>query len=102
MVTSADGAENFYVTMTGEARYETVDEAKEKDELLRQAYMGHQKWFLIKNDCHDFKDKIQRCKDAVLDVLGKSAGTHFHKKFLLKKSPKADSAAIPLDLSNLN
>lgn len=32
-------------------------------------------------------------------MLGKSAGTHFHKKFLLKKQPKEDSSAIPLDLS---
>jgi hypothetical protein len=64
--------------------------------------MGHQKWFLIKNnDCSGFKDKIQKCKDAVLDVLGKSAGTHFHKKFLLKKVPKADSSVIPLDLSSI-
>lgn len=64
--------------------------------------MGHQKWFLVKNDCADFKDKIQKCKDAVLDVLGKSAGTHFHKKFLLKKFPKADPSALPIDLSKLN
>jgi hypothetical protein len=35
MVTAADGAEQFYVTTTGEARYETIDEAKEKDEALR-------------------------------------------------------------------
>jgi len=64
--------------------------------------MGHQKWFLIKNsDCTDFKDKIQKTKEAVLDVLGKSAGTHFHKKFLLCKDKKADSSAVPLDLSNI-
>ena len=65
--------------------------------------MGHQKWVLIKNkDCVDFKDKIQKTKEAVLDVLGKSAGTHFHKKFLLKKDPQADISAIPLDLSLLD
>jgi len=58
---------------------------------------------LIKNsECVDFKDKIQKTKEAVLDVLGKSAGTHFHKKFLLKKHPKADASAIPLDLSSIN
>lgn len=103
MVTAADGAEKFYATITGEARYESVDEAKEKDELLRHAYMGHQKWFLIKNtDCKDFKDKIQKTKEAVLDTLGKSAGTHFHKKFLLKKQAKPDSSAIPLDLSSID
>lgn len=32
MVTAADGAEEFYATLSGEARYESVDEAKEKDE----------------------------------------------------------------------
>jgi len=65
--------------------------------------MGHQKWFLIKNsDCEDFKDKIQKTKEAVLDVLGKSAGTHFHKKFLLKKDVQADSSVVPLDLSKIN
>jgi hypothetical protein len=42
MVTAADGAEDFYSTMVaGEARYESKSEAKEKDEFLRQAYMGH-------------------------------------------------------------
>ena len=90
MVTAADGAEKFY-GMGNEARYESVDEAKEKDELIRQAYMGHQKWFLIKNkECVDFKDKIQKTKEAVLETLGKSAGTHFHKKFLLRKEPVQD------------
>lgn len=101
MVTAADGAEDFYLSqIAGEARYESKDEAKEKDELLRQAYMGHQKWILINNrDCIDFKDKIQKSKEAVLDVLGKSAGTHFHKKFLLKKDKQADISVLPLELS---
>jgi len=58
---------------------------------------------LIKNsDCVDFKDKIQKTKEAVLDVLGKSAGTHFHKKFLLKKDGQSDPSAIPLDLSKID
>lgn len=104
MVTAADGAEKFYETeVNGEARYESVDEAKIKDEFLRQAYMGHQKWILIKNtDCKDFGDKIQKTKEAVLDTIGKSAGTHFHKKFLLQKQKCADTSVIPLDLSSID
>jgi hypothetical protein len=36
MVTAADGAEKFYDTMIqGEARYESSEEARNKDELLR-------------------------------------------------------------------
>lgn len=50
MVTAADGAEKFYDSETNAARYESVDEAVEKDKLLREAYMGHQKWVLIGND----------------------------------------------------
>jgi len=103
MVTAADGAENFYGVEGQEARYESVEEAKEKDELIRQAYMGHQKWILVKNnDCKNFTEKIKRTKDAVLEVLGKSAGTHFHKKFLLQKDQKADDSALPMDLSSIN
>ena len=65
--------------------------------------MGHQKWVLIKNsECVDFKDKIEKAKEAVLDVIGKSTGTHFHKKFLLYKEKVADSSVIPVDLSNLD
>lgn len=65
--------------------------------------MGHQKWILIGNkDCIDFKDKIQKSKEAVLDVLGKSAGTHFHKKFLLKKDKQADDSVLPLNLDQLD
>jgi len=104
MVTAADGAEQFYLSqIDGEARYESVEEAKDKDELLRQAYMGHQKWILIKNsESRDFMDKIEKTKEAVFDVIGKSAGTHFHKKFLLEKAEKADMSAIPMTLKNLD
>ena len=37
-----------------------------------------------------------------MHTLGKAAGTHFHKKFLLKKSPKADSSALPLDIAHID
>jgi hypothetical protein len=37
----------------------------------------------------------------VLDVLGKSAGAYFHKKFLLRKDKKADNRVLPIDLSSV-
>lgn len=65
--------------------------------------MGHQKWILIKNtECADFGEKIQKTKEAVLDTIGKSAGTHFHKKLLLQKENKADISVIPMDLSGID
>lgn len=84
----------------GEARYESIDEAIAKDQMLRYAYMGHaNKWGIVTNrECKDFAEKISRAKDFVLDVLGKSAGSCFATKFLLKKIKKNNKYAIPLSL----
>jgi len=41
MVTAADGAAQFYAAITNEARYESVDDAIDKDRKLQEAYMGH-------------------------------------------------------------
>jgi hypothetical protein len=41
MVTAADGAENFYASLSNEARYESLEEAVTKDKLLREVYMSH-------------------------------------------------------------
>jgi hypothetical protein len=54
LVTAADGAEEFYDQLTNEARYESRDEAIDKDKKLRAAYMGHPKWYLIDNACDNF------------------------------------------------
>jgi hypothetical protein len=48
-VTAADGAEKFYDSATNDARYESIEEAREKDVRLREAYMTHPKWYLIDN-----------------------------------------------------
>lgn len=41
MVTAADGAPEFYTTANNEARYESVEEAKELDKRLINAWVGH-------------------------------------------------------------
>lgn len=40
MVTAAEGAEEFY-DYGNEARYENIEEAKDRDRRLREAYLGH-------------------------------------------------------------
>ncbi len=49
MVTSADGAENFYTDVNNEARYETVDQAKELDKKLINAWVGHPHFSIVDN-----------------------------------------------------
>ena len=62
MVTAADGAEEFYANLSNEARYESVEEAVEKDKKLREAYMGHKRWVMIDNNVNNFQVKINNAK----------------------------------------
>jgi len=70
MVTAADGAESFYETITNEARYNTAAESVVIDKKLREAYMGHQRWFMIDNPGCDFDQKIAKTKETIYHILG--------------------------------
>ena len=75
--------------------------------MIRSAYFSHFNWVCIKNvdeegKVIDFKQKIERSKEAVLDVIGKNAGTKFYKKILLKKIKTADKTILPIDLSMID
>jgi len=104
MVTAADGAEDFYASLNNEARYESVSEAVDKDTKLREAYMGHQKYYLIDNNCQDFNTKINRTKGNVHEILGLKRGTQFYRKFLLKKSSQNAllQTILPIQLGDSN
>ena len=84
MVTAADGADKFYASLSNEARYESKDEAVEKDKRLREAYMSHQHWMIISNEFDDFNSKIKYTQEQVHFILGHQTGSQFYKKFLLK------------------
>jgi hypothetical protein len=69
LVTAADGAEKFYDSATNDARYETIEEARDKDVRLREAYMTHPKWYLIDNQVENFESKMIMAKAAVHHAL---------------------------------
>ena len=98
MVTAADGAEDYYATLSNEARYESVEEAVEKDKKLREAYMGHKRWVLIDNNVESFQQKINNAKTQIQNVLGHHTGSNFYKKFLLKKDDvKNPGTGVPVN-----
>jgi hypothetical protein len=49
LVTAADGAVQFYTAENNEARYETVDEAKDLDKKLINAWTGHPQLSIVEN-----------------------------------------------------
>ena len=48
MVSAADGAEEFY-DLSNEARFETVEEARERDYALRDCYKDHHNFRIVDN-----------------------------------------------------
>jgi len=99
LVTAADGAEKFYASLNNEARYESVEEAVNKDRKLREAYLGHQKWYMVDNSVDDFNMKINKAKERVQEALGHKVGQSFYKKFLLKKNVGAQGVrtSVPVN-----
>ena len=87
MVTAANGASPFYASVNNEARYESKEEAIEKDYRIQEAYQGHSRLYIIDNNCSDFDAKIKRAQVKVLQTLGHDTGETFFKKYLLRKVP---------------
>jgi hypothetical protein len=77
LVTAADGAEEFYSwndpskedTGNNEARRESPDEARMKDRLTLNAWIGHHHLRVFDNST-DFKGKIDRVIKEVFALLG--------------------------------
>ena len=86
MVTSADGAGEFYTDANNEARYETKEEAIELDKKLINAWVGHPHFSIIDNKNTNFQAKVDKCVKTVCNYIGLPTPTCFYKKFLLRVS----------------
>lgn len=83
MMTAAEGAEQFYQTENNSARYETLEEAREIDKRLINAWVGHPQFNIIKNKKKGFKTKIDYCMKKTLSLIGMPQPTSMTKKYLL-------------------
>lgn len=69
VVTAADGAEPFYTLENNQARFETPEEARERDRLLADAYQSFEHRFVIGND-GAFERKVHRAVEAACRFVG--------------------------------
>jgi thymidylate kinase len=100
MVTAADGAEEHYTQENNKARYEnTLEKAKEQDQKLRDAWVGHPQFVIVHNkDCPKFEDKIRKVYTTVLHMIGRpQEAPKFYKKYLLEKDPTSPIPKLPED-----
>jgi len=87
MVTAAAGAPGSYVNKSVDKdspRHESLEEAIDRDNLLKQAWHGHPNHAII--GCYDsFDEKIQKALMAVVGYLGEPEPLEIERKYLIKK-----------------
>jgi len=84
LVTAADGAEEFYNIEGNKARFEGPEQAREVDRKLIEAWVGHPHFSVVDNAVPGFDEKMKRCLDNILKIIGMPTATSFYKKFLVK------------------
>ncbi|MCR4707150.1 MAG: AAA family ATPase [Clostridiales bacterium] len=82
LVTAAKGAEQFYSNANNEARYESIEEARDLDDRLLAAWSGHPHLRVIDN-ATDFGDKMMRLISEVSSFLDEPEPYEIERKFLI-------------------
>lgn len=82
MVSCAKGAE-FAFNYGNVARYETIDVAREKDDMVLRAWSRHPNLHIIDND-RDFENKINRAMAVVMTLVGQGAPQTEKRKYLIR------------------
>lgn len=93
LVSCAKGAE-FAYNFGNAARYESVEVAREKDDLTLRAWSRHPNLHIIDNSV-DFDDKINRAMAAVFALVGQPAPQAAKRKYLISMP---DTAALTANL----
>jgi CYTH domain-containing protein len=80
---AADGAEEFYTLSNNTARKESIEEARELDKKIINAWTGHPYLRIIDNSTN-FKEKIDRLMVEIFRFIGNPVPLKIEKKFLIE------------------
>ena len=83
LVTCAKGAE-FAYNFGNAARYESVETAREKDDLTLRAWSKHPRVRIIDNSV-DFDEKINRAVKEIYSLVGRNMPKSSKRKYLIEK-----------------
>ena len=83
LVTAAKGAEEFYTLENNEARYETVEQARELDDRFIEAWTGHPYLRVVDNRT-DFEGKLKHLIREISYFLGELEPYEIERKFLIR------------------
>jgi predicted ATPase/CYTH domain-containing protein len=82
MVTAAIGAETFYTTENNAARTENLQQARDLDFKVLNAWVGHPHIRIVDNST-DFKGKIARVNEIVCQMIGLPRPVENQRKFVV-------------------
>ena len=82
LVTAADGAEDAYTLSNNGARTESIEEARDVDKKLINAWTGHPHFRIIDNST-DFHGKMNRLMKEITSALGEPLPYEVERKFLI-------------------
>jgi thymidylate kinase len=82
LVTAAIGAEKFYTTENNATRHEGLNEARDLDFKVLNAWVGHPRIRIIDNST-DFKTKIQRVEEVICQIVGAPRPALTERKFIV-------------------
>jgi hypothetical protein len=83
LVTAAIGAEQHYTLANNTARSESVEQARNLDLKIREAYVGHPNLFIVDNSTA-FQQKIQKVLDIVSGKIGIPRSSETRRRFLIE------------------
>lgn len=84
LVTTADGARDYYGTETNALRMESADEAIDADKLTLESWVGHNHLRVINNAGKNFERKMGELTREVMRLLGEPEPLEIERKFLIK------------------
>jgi CYTH domain-containing protein/predicted ATPase len=98
LITAADGAEQFYAADL--ERMESLQEARDLDQRLRNAWTGHPHLRVIANG-GTFDEKIQRAIRAISRIVGVPEPLEVERKFLLAGVPALERLPVHYEPINI-
>lgn len=96
MVTAAIGAEKYYTTENNAARHENLEEARNLDFKILNAWIGHPRVRIIDNST-DFPTKLNRAVSMISQMIGAPRPSNTIRKFIISNSdPDSIIKKLPL------
>ena len=83
LVTSAKGKEEAYTLANNAARYETIDQAREMDDMALRAWDSHPNRVIIGNE-NEFEVKMIKAIQTVFEFLGEGTPVEKFNKYLIE------------------